>query len=184
MVGTFLAFLYLRSVLLLSVYTFAGVVFVVNTTTYGIVSSYPCFIDLWLMTSSFTMWHSTFTLLLARHYVVSRTHYNMAKQARVNMVTPDNLIEYLAQLQSKTHQAFWSDPSAHKRTGCAASESSHAGPGCRDYEQTIASNNIQSTLETTSINILVSTDSLPGTPAQQKEWSATRGFEEMGPNPD
>ncbi|KAJ1902444.1 hypothetical protein LPJ66_000055 [Kickxella alabastrina] len=123
------------------------------------------------------MWHSTFTLLLARYYVVARSHYNMAKQARANMVTPDNLIEYLAQLQSKTHQALWSDPSAHRRASCAASESSHAGSGGRNYEQTIASNDIQSTLETTSINILVSTDSLPGTPVQQKEWSATRGFE-------
>lgn len=117
-VSTFLLFLYRalylrdqslleRSVFLLTVHAFFSVVYVVNAFCHTITLNYPCFIDIWLSTLGYVMWVATWILYMARYYVIVRLHCNIDREARVNPVTPDNLISYTSRLQSMANQMFW-----------------------------------------------------------------------------
>ncbi|KAJ1829209.1 hypothetical protein LPJ56_000554 [Coemansia sp. RSA 2599] len=63
----------------------------------------------------------TFILFMMRYYVAIRSQYVLAEQARINPVTPENMIEYLRQLQTTTQSRFWTTP--------ANSESVSGSPG-------------------------------------------------------
>ncbi|KAJ2163207.1 hypothetical protein GGF46_000137, partial [Coemansia sp. RSA 552] len=80
-----------------------------NAMLHGIIKNYPCFVDYWLGFFSYVMWIILFLMFMLRYYIVSRSQRLLAAQKRINPVTPDNLIEYLARLQRTACNAQWED---------------------------------------------------------------------------
>ncbi|KAJ2895000.1 hypothetical protein IWW38_002417, partial [Coemansia aciculifera] len=96
-----------RSVFLLTAYTISGTILVTNVMVRGFLANYPCFVDIGLLTFGYIMWATTIILYMARYYVIVRLHKSIENQARVNPVTPDNLVEYMMRLRLATHRVFW-----------------------------------------------------------------------------
>ncbi|KAJ2695140.1 hypothetical protein H4218_005332, partial [Coemansia sp. IMI 209128] len=96
-----------RSVFLLSVNTFGGVIFASSALIHGFLANFPCFIEVWMLSLGYVMWFTTIILYMARYYVIARLHRSIATEQRVNPVTPDNLVEYMRRLRVATQGAFW-----------------------------------------------------------------------------
>ncbi|KAJ2461506.1 hypothetical protein GGF42_000147 [Coemansia sp. RSA 2424] len=95
-----------RSVFLLSMYTITGTLFTSDVLVRGFVTNYPCFIDIWLLSSGYVLWAASIVLYMARYYVIVRYHKRIEAETRVNPVTPDNLVEYMTRLRLATQQVF------------------------------------------------------------------------------
>ncbi|KAJ1817778.1 hypothetical protein LPJ60_004665, partial [Coemansia sp. RSA 2675] len=94
-----------RSVFLLSVNTFGGVIFASSALIHGFLANFPCFIEVWMLSLGYVMWFTTIILYMARYYVIARLHRSIATEQRVNPVTPDNLVEYMRRLRVATQGA-------------------------------------------------------------------------------
>ncbi|KAI8326473.1 hypothetical protein GQ54DRAFT_307469 [Martensiomyces pterosporus] len=103
-----------RSPFLLTVQVVSGTLYSANGILHGMVTNYPCFIDVWLIYLCYHTWMLSLLLNMARHYVLAHSHRIFGRETRKNPVTPENLVAYLSHLQSMSSHEFWQNSNDQK----------------------------------------------------------------------